>query len=216
LGLAFGREPRIASESHTGWAAFGLAAPAYTWLLVTVFLPLSAMLYFSFLAQNPLGESDAHLTLQHYQAFFEKDFYRYLTMRSLLLALHVSIGCLVIGYPTALILARHVKGRWRESLLLMVVLPFWSNALIRVFSWTMVLRNGGLLDDAIRLAFPATGSVGLLYSYPAIVIGLVHSFVPYMILTSYLSLQAIVSGGRNPRKSGGARKIGTGFAALRP
>jgi spermidine/putrescine transport system permease protein len=149
------------------------------------------MLYFSFLAQNPLSGNDAQLTLQHYRSFFEKDFYRYLTVRSLLLALHVSIGCLLIGYPTALILARHVKGRWRETLLLMIVLPFWSNALVRVFSWTMVLRNGGFLDEAIRLVFPTTSSLGLLYSYPAIVIGLVHSFVPYMILTSYLSLQAI-------------------------
>jgi spermidine/putrescine transport system permease protein len=191
LGSAFGRVPRIASGSHSARAAVGLAAPAYTWLLVTVFLPLSAMLYFSFLDQNPLGASDAHLTLQHYRAFFEKDFYRYLTGRSLLLALYVSIGCLIIGYPTALILARHVKGRWRETLLLMIVLPFWSNALVRVFSWTMVLRQGGFLDDAIRLVFPTIRSLGLLYSYPAIVIGLVHSFVPYMILTSYLSLQAI-------------------------
>jgi spermidine/putrescine transport system permease protein len=189
--LELGREARIASDSRGGRAAFGLAAPAYTWLLVTVFLPLSAMLYFSFLAQDPLTGNEVHLTLQNYRSFFEKDFYRYLTMRSLLLALHVSIGCLIIGYPTALILARHIKGRWRETLLLMIVLPFWSNALVRVFSWTMVLRNGGFLDDAIRFAFPAMGSLGLLYSYPAIVIGLVHSFLPYMILTSYLSLQAI-------------------------
>ena len=89
--------------------------PAYTWLLVTVFLPLSAMLYFSFLDQNPLSGHDAHLTLQQYRLFFEKDFYRYLTGRSLLLGLYVSIGCLVIGYPTALILARQVKARWREA-----------------------------------------------------------------------------------------------------
>jgi spermidine/putrescine transport system permease protein len=182
--------PRFGRVSRP-WAAFGLAAPAYTWLLVTVFLPLSAMLYFSFLAQNPLSGYDAKLTLQQYHLFFERDFYRYLTGRSLLLGLYVSLGCLIVGYPTALMLARHVNARWRETLLLIIVLPFWSNALVRIFSWTMVLRNGGFLDDALRLAFPTMGSLGMLYSYPAIVIGLIHSFVPYMILTSYLSLQAI-------------------------
>jgi spermidine/putrescine transport system permease protein len=170
---------------------FWLTAPTYTWLVITVFLPLSAMLYFSFLAENPFGGRGAQLTLHQYRLFFEKGFYGYLTTRSLLLGLHVSIGCLAIGYPAALILARYIKGRWREALLLMIVLPFWSNALVRIFSWTMVLRNGGFLDELVRSVFPSVNSLGLLYSYPAIVIGLVHSFLPYLVLTSYLSLQTI-------------------------
>jgi len=160
-------------------------------LLIAVFLPLSAMLYFSFLAQTPLEGHDHSWTLQQYRSFVEKDLYRYLTTRSLALGLYVSLGCLIIGYPTAFILARYVKGRSRETLLLLIVLPFWSNALVRIFSWTMVLRNGGFLDVVVQSVFPGSHPVGLLYSYPAIVIGLIHSFVPYMILTSYLSLQAI-------------------------
>jgi spermidine/putrescine transport system permease protein len=60
-----------------------------------------------------------------------------------------------------------------------------------VFSWTIVLRDGGLMDRAVRMILPDAGISGLLFSYPAIIIGLVHSFVPYMILTCYLSLQAI-------------------------
>jgi spermidine/putrescine transport system permease protein len=68
-----------------------------------------------------------------------------------------------------------VKGSWREALFLLVILPFWSNALVRTFSWTMVLR----------------GEVGLLFTYWAIVIGLVHAYLPYAILTCYISLQSI-------------------------
>ena len=68
-----------------------------------------------------------------------------------------------------------VKGRWREALFLLIVLPFWSNALVRTFSWTMVLR----------------APLDILFTYPAIVIGLVHAYLPYMILTCYVSLQAI-------------------------
>lgn len=173
------------------WAAFGLAGPAYLWLAVTVFLPLSAMLYFSFLAKSPLLSQDAPLTLKQYSLFFEKDFYRYLTGRSLMLGVYVTAACAAIGYPAALLLARFVEGRAREAILLLIVLPFWSNALVRVFSWTMVLRSDGLIDQAVRLVVPGFSSPGLLYTYPAIVIGLVHSFVPYMILTCYLSLQAI-------------------------
>ena len=173
------------------WAVLGLTGPAYLWLAVAVFLPLSAMLYFSFLTVAPFGGREAAVTLKHYQAFLDRDFYQVLTWRSLKLGLHVTFWCIVIGYPAALALARYVPGRWREALLLMVVLPFWSNALVRVFSWTMVLREGGLLDSAVRMIVPGAEPFDVLFTYDAIVIGLVHSFLPYMILTCYVSLQAI-------------------------
>jgi spermidine/putrescine transport system permease protein len=173
------------------WISYGLTAPSYLWLSITVILPLMVMLYFSFLSKTPFGTAEPTLTLKQYATFFERDFYRFLTWRSIMLGVHVTFFCVLIGYPGALILARMVKGRWREAILLLVVLPFWSNALIRVFAWTMVLRTNGLVDQAIQFILPGAPSIGILYSYPAIVIGLVHSFVPYMILTCYISLQAI-------------------------
>ncbi len=168
-----------------------LLGPAYLWLLLTIFLPLSAMLLFSFLTVAPFGGREAEFTLRHYAAFLDKGFYRTLTWRSLKLGLDVTFWCTVIGYPAALALARHVPGRWREALFLLIVLPFWSNALVRTFSWTMVLRGGGLIDQSVQALWPEAPSLGILFTYPAIVVGLVHSFLPYMILTCYLSLQAI-------------------------
>ncbi len=174
-----------------GWPAYGLTAPSYLWLAITVFLPLVVMLYFSFLSKMPFGAAEPSLTLKQYAAFFERDFYRFLAWRSIKLGFHVTLFCVIIGYPAAFILAKIVRGRWREAILLLIVLPFWSNALIRIFAWTMVLRNNGIVDQAIQFVLPGAPSIGILYSYPAIVIGLVHSFVPYMILTCYISLQAI-------------------------
>jgi spermidine/putrescine transport system permease protein len=168
-----------------------LLGPAYIWLLLTIFVPLSAMLLFSFMTVAPFGGREAEFTLKHYAAFFTKGFYRTLTWRSLRLGFDVTFWCLVIGYPAALALARWVPGRWREALFLMIVLPFWSNGLVRIFSWTMVLRSGGLIDLAVHTIWPGAPSLGILFTYPAIVVGLVHSFLPYMILTCYLSLQAI-------------------------
>jgi spermidine/putrescine transport system permease protein len=172
-------------------AVLGLTGPAYLWLALTVFLPLSAMLFFSFLTVAPIGGREAELTLRQYQAFLDKPFLRDLTLRSLELGSHVTLGCILIGYPAALALAKHVRGRWREAIFLLVVLPFWSNALVRTFSWTMVLRGNGLIDWLLHLVAPSAPSVDLLFSYPAIVIGLIHAYVPYMILTCYISLQAI-------------------------
>jgi spermidine/putrescine transport system permease protein len=172
-------------------AVLGLTGPAYLWLALTVLLPLSAMLYFSFLTVAPIGGREAELTLRQYQAFFDKSYLRDLTLRSLELGGHVTLGCILIGYPAALALAKHVRGRWREAIFLLIVLPFWSNALVRTFSWTMVLRGNGLIDWLLHLVAPGAPSVDLLFSYPAIVIGLIHAYVPYMILTCYISLQAI-------------------------
>ena len=173
--------------------AIALASPAYLWLALVVFLPLSAMLYFSFLTVAPLGNREASFTLSHYQAFIDRGFYQTLTWRSLKLGLQVTLWCLLLGFPAALALARYVSGRWREALFLLVVLPFWSNALVRTFSWTMVLRDGGLVDAGLRSIWPGMPPLDLLFTYDAIVIGLVHAYLPYMILTCYLSLQAIDS-----------------------
>ena len=172
-------------------AIVGLTAPAYLWLALAVFLPLSAMLYFSFLTVAPFGGREAELTLKHYRAFIDKPLYRDLAWISLKLGFHVTLICVLMGYPAALALARYVKGRWREALFLLVVLPFWSNALVRTFSWTMVLRGDGLVDRMIQAVLPWAPSLDLLFSYPAVVIGLVHAYLPYMILTCYISLQAI-------------------------
>jgi spermidine/putrescine transport system permease protein len=173
------------------WTVIGLTAPAYLWLAVTVLLPLSAMLFFSFLTVAPFGGRIAQPTLAHYFDYFRKGFYLTLTGRSLMLGVHVTLFCVLLGYPAALALAKHVKGRWREALFLLVVLPFWSNALVRTFSWTMVLRTDGLIDRAIQSILPGAPHLDILFTYPAVVIGLVHSFLPYMILTCYISLQAI-------------------------
>ena len=173
------------------WKVFGLTAPAYVWLALTIFVPLSAMLYFSFLTVAPIGGREAEFSLKHFHAFLDRDFYQKLTWRSLKLGFYVTLWCVIIGYPTALVLARHIKGRWREALFLLIILPFWSNALVRIFSWTMVLRDGGFLDSVIHWVFPDAGSLDILFTYEAIIIGLVHSFLPYMILTCYVSLQAI-------------------------
>jgi len=186
-------------------AILGLTGPAYLWLTATVFLPLSAMLYCSFLDKSPLIPQPSSFTLKQYTNLIDKPVYGQLMVWSLELGAIVTVCCLIVGYPAALALAKVIKGRWREAMFLMVVLPFWSNALVRTFSWTMVLRSGGLADQAIHLVAPDAPVLNVLYSYPAVVVGLVHSYLPYMILTCYISLQAIDDSVIEAARSLGAR-----------
>ncbi len=171
--------------------ALPLLAPAYLWLTVAIFLPLSAMAFFSFMTDLPMSGEDWSFTLQNYTAFFSSGLYLTLLWASLRLGLEVTLWCAVIGFPAAYVLAKVLKGRAREAIFLLVILPFWSNGLVRVFSWAMVLREGGILDTALNAMLPFRISIDLMYSYPAVIIGLVHSYVPYMVLTCYLTLQAI-------------------------
>jgi len=195
--------------TRTRWAIFSLTGPAYLWLTCTVFLPIAAMLVLSFLDKSPLVPKPAGFTFDNYIAYFTKPFYRPLTLWSIQLGFWVTFCCLVIGYPAAYALAKRVKGRWREAIFLLIVLPFWSNALVRIFSWTMVLRKNGIVDVAVQSIIPGAPAVDFLGTYPAVIIGLTHSYLPYMILTCYIALQAIDDSLIEAGRSLGATKFTT-------
>ncbi|MCV2866116.1 ABC transporter permease [Albidovulum sediminicola] len=186
--------------------ALALLSPAYLWLTVAVFLPLSAMAFFSFLSDVPFGGKDWHATLDNYRAFFQTATYATLLWKSLKLGLIVTVVSVVVGFPCAYVLAKIVKGRSREALFLLVILPFWSNSLVRIFSWAIVLRGNGVLDRAVNAILPWDVKLNLMFSPTAIVIGLVHSYLPYVILTSYLALQAIDDSLIEAARSLGARR----------
>ncbi|MCT8328147.1 ABC transporter permease [Albidovulum sediminis] len=168
-----------------------LLAPAYLWLTLAVFLPLSAMAFFSLLSDVPFGDREWHVTLDNYRAFLETGTYAALLWKSVKLGVTVTALSVLAGFPCALVLAKVIRGRAREAMFLLVILPFWSNSLVRIFSWAIVLRGNGVLSAAIDAVLPWDVRVNLMFSPTAIVIGLVHSYLPYVILTSYLALQAI-------------------------
>ena len=195
--------PRLFARQGRTVAA--LLLPAYGWLLLAVFLPLGAMLVFSFLDTAPFDDSPIRFTVQNYLAFFDRPYLFEVAWSSIALGLWTTGLCAAIGLPAAVALARATHGRSRAVLFLLIVLPFWTNGLVRVFSWTAVLGEGGVLDYAVHLVVPSAPPVALLYSFPAIIIGLVHAYLPYMILTCYLSVSAIDDACIEAARSLGAR-----------
>jgi spermidine/putrescine transport system permease protein len=187
------------------WTTAALLAPAYGWLTLAVFLPLGAMLFFSFLKAAPFGPRPLQFTLDNYLAFIRRPYLVDVAWTSIEIGLWVTGVSALIGLPAAVALARATKGRSQQVLFLLIVLPFWTNGLVRVFSWTMVLRQGGILDYAFHLLAPSAPPFGLLYTFPAIIIGLVHAYLPYMILTCYLSAAAIDDAYIEAARSLGAR-----------
>lgn len=175
----------------SAWRGYALVSPAYCWLLLSIFLPLSAMVYFSFLSSNIFDTGTAEFTANNYLSFFRRPVLQQLLWRSLTLGVVVTAICSVVGLFAGLALARALPGRARAVVFMLVLLPFWTSGLVRVFSWVVVLRAGGVLDSIVAWIVPGAGPTGLIYTNTAMIIGLVHAYLPYMIITCYLSALSI-------------------------
>ncbi len=205
-GAAAVAPPRAAARVLPAWVATAaLLLPTYAWLTLAVFLPLCAMLVFSVLTKAPFGNAHPELTTANYTVFVRQPYLLDVAWTSLKLGFLTTALCALLGLPAAMALKHGAAGRTRSVLFLLIILPFWTNGLVRIFSWTMVLREGGFLDMALHAVAPDAGSIGILFSQPAIVIGLVHGYLPYMILTCFISLLAIDDSLVEAARSLGAR-----------
>ena len=161
-----------------------LTLPSVCWLLVFTVLPLLIMLYYSVQADDGTG-----FTWANYLRFFSKDTYLRLTWRTIVMAVLVTVVSLLIAYPLAYILAKKLRGA-QGIILVLIIIPFFTNQLVRVYSWLIFLQDGGVLDKLLgALQLTAGDSLGLLYTQAAVVIGLVHAYFPYMVITIYMALE---------------------------
>ena len=193
--------PRQLAERRQLLRRLGLIAPGMAVLAVFLVAPLAIMLLVSFLQPGKYGGVKwGQYSLEAYVNFlYERDFddslvfntdYLGIFQRSFWLAVATTAGCLLIGFPTALYLALQSE-RKRNLLLFLVTVPFWTNLLVRVYAWMLLLRNGGLVDGALGVFGVPEGSLGLLYSNAAVMIGLLYSFLPFMVLPIYTSLEKL-------------------------
>ncbi|XQE66930.1 ABC transporter permease [Pseudomonas sp. P3C3] len=193
--------PRQLAERRQLLRRLGLIAPGMAVLAVFLVAPLAIMLLVSFLQPGEYGGVKwGHYSLEAYVNFlYERDFddslvfntdYLGIFQRSFWLAVATTVGCLLIGFPTALYLALQSE-RKRNLLLFLVTVPFWTNLLVRVYAWMLLLRNGGLVDSGLGVFGVPEGSLGLLYSNTAVMIGLLYSFLPFMVLPIYTSLEKL-------------------------
>lgn len=163
-----------------------LTIPGIAVLIIFAIAPLFIMLYVSFKSDTNM----AGFTLDNYKHFFEKPFYLSLTWNTIVNSLYVAVICLMISYPLAYILAKKLKGT-TNIILILIIIPFFTNQLVRVYSWLIFLQDGGILESFVHYIGISSGALGLLYTRKAVIIGLVHAFFPYMVITIYLALEKV-------------------------
>jgi spermidine/putrescine transport system permease protein len=179
----------------------GLLAPAMLTVGILLILPLGLMAFVSTLERGPTGGViwSQHTADAYTQFLFERDLmgrlvvntdYLHIFGRSIGLAAITTVVTLLIGFPTALWMAFQPPQR-RMLLLFIVTVPFWTNILVRNYAWILLLRNGGVVDWVLTKLGVTDQPIDVLYTPFATGIGLTYSFLPYMILPIYVSLEKL-------------------------
>lgn len=169
----------------------GTVATIFGWLLLFVLVPNLLVFVISFLTENRQSQYfvDFAFTLSAYQALFN-DTYATVLWNSLYMAGIATFFCLIIGYPFAFIIAK-LPEKVRPILLFLVVLPFWTNSLIRIYGIKIFLGVKGVLNEVLLAVGIINEPLRLLNSELAIIIGLVYILLPFMILPLYSSIEKI-------------------------
>lgn len=161
----------------------------YAWLLCFALLPIVLVIITSFLSHTPEQLIIWKFTFRNYTQLFS-NIYLQITYRSLELAGACTFFCLLIGYPAAFILAR-MRHPSKPTLLILMIIPFWTSALIRTYAMMAILKTKGLLNTALLSLGLIHHPLQLLYSNAAVLIGCTYNLLPFMILPLYANIEKL-------------------------
>lgn len=162
---------------------FLLALPAIFWLLFFFLIPVLIVLGVSFLTRGTGGIGELPLTLDHYARTF--DVFWVVIARSIQIAGLTTILCLLIGYPLAFFISTRRTARMRQITLFLILLPFWTNFLVRTYALQTILGREGTINSLLISLGLITEPIQFLQTPGAVMFGLVYGFLPFMVLPIY-------------------------------
>lgn len=165
-----------------------LGLPMTLWTAVFVGIVLLYLLALSFF--TPTGEGYGvrpGFTLENYRRLLSPAYLQVLG-KSLLLAFYTTLICLGLGYPFGYCMARAGR-KWRGILMLLVIVPFWTNALVRIYGWKILLMGNGPVNDLLMALHLTDKPLKLLNTYGAVLLGMVYALIPFVILPVYSSVE---------------------------
>jgi ABC-type spermidine/putrescine transport system, permease component I len=163
--------------------------PMILWLLIFVLCPLIYIFIISFLKRSTYGGLDYIFNLDNYGKLFSP-LYLEIFGISILIAAATTVFCFLIGYPFAYIIGRSTS-KHKNAMVLLMMLPFWTNSLIRTYGWITLLRNEGVFNTLLQAAHMTSHPLQLLYTTGSVMLGMVYTLFPYMVLPLYSSLEKL-------------------------
>lgn len=158
-------------------------------VLVFVFAPLLIILFFSFLKAGPFGEIIYRFTLENFQAIIGGG-YGGTFLNSFYLAAQTNIICILLSYPLAYFIARY-GGRWKVFLIFMIIIPSWVAYLIRLYAFRTIIGKQGILNGLLINLGLISSPIEILYTPFIVMVGLVYTWLPFMILPLHASLEGL-------------------------
>ena len=184
------------------WRALVISLP-YAWLALFFLVPFALVFKLSLadpiLAQPPYTELitrseeagyQLRATLDNFRFLLEDNLYLISYWRSIRIALVATLLCLLLGFPMAYAIASTPR-RWRNLLLLLVMLPFWTSSLLQLYAWMVMLSQQGVLNQLLLWLGLIDAPLRILYTDTAVYIGIVYTFLPFMVLPLYATLERL-------------------------
>ncbi len=183
-------------EHNPSTRAWLLSAPALLWMVVLFLIPVALLVGISFYTSGNYGEVERPLTLDNYKRFLGfgtfgwEPLHPLIVARSLLLAFMTMLLCALLGLPLAFFISG-LGARWKTFALTLVVIPLWTNLLIRTYAWQLLLAPESFLAKAAVLLGLASAGEPLYPSAFAVYVGLVCDYLPFLVLPLYASVEKI-------------------------
>ena len=168
---------------------YWLLTPGVLWSVAFLFIPLIVVGVISFATRGTYGGVIWQFNLENYRDLWHVVYAR-IFGQSLVLAFLTTAICLVMGFPLAYYIAR-LSPRWQAVWLMLIMIPFWTNFLVRTYAWMFILRTEGLLNTLLLGLGVITTPLDLLYTDKAVLIGLVYGYLPFMVLPLYATLERL-------------------------
>ena len=176
-------------RQREGLRVLFLIFPSAFWLIVFFLIPLFIVLAISFGRRGTYGGVVWELGVENYRRFFDPLYLR-IFARSVYIAAATTLLCLLLGYPLAFFIARR-PPRARNALLILLMVPFWTNFLVRTYAWILILRGEGLINLVLQSLGIVHAPLPLLYNDGAIIVGLVYAWLPDMVLPCYAAVERL-------------------------
>src|SRR5918992_2954376 len=176
-------------KERRGWSLglAGLLSPVTIWLGLFFLVPLLLILAYSFGTSGVYGGITLGFNLGNYLKVFDP-LYLEIVGRTFVIAITNTLLCLALGYPLAYFIVFR-GGRWRNALLLLVIVPFWTSLLIRAYSWVVILNGNGIANQTLQFLGITDEKLTLIFTPQAVTMGMVYSYLPFMVLPLYAALE---------------------------
>ena len=161
--------------------------PLYVFTIVFVLGPLVYMVILSFLQRAETWGVTNEVTINNYLNILEPVYLKTFT-ESFKLAIISTVLIILIGYPFGYFMAK-LTAKWKKRTMMLLMIPFWTSSLIRLYGWIIIFRANGVLDKILMALGITEEPLKVLYTYPAVVVGMIYALLPFMIFAVYSSAE---------------------------